>query len=187
MKCFDIISGNSHLGGQDFTERLAVYCQREIKAQYGQLLVDPKDLQTLRTAADSAKIHLTYHDSAQIDIPLKLKDHSRWQHSISVSTFEKINEDLFKKVIEPVARILESTNFTPQDIDEIVLVGGSTRIPKVRRVLREYFGKEVNTAIEPELAVTIGVSIQAGIIGGVWPLTVSALEVPTSVKKIHLN
>lgn len=100
--------------------------------------------------------------------------------------FEDLNKDLFEKVLEPVHKVLETLEMTKYDIDEIVLVGGSTRIPKVRKIIAEFFEKEPNTSVDPELAVASGVSIQAGIIGGMWPLTVSAVELPTRVQKIHL-
>ena len=83
--------------------------------------------------------------------------------------------------------MLTDTEQTPEDVDEVVLVGGSTRIPKVREIIREFCGKEVNTAIDPELAVASGVAIQAGILGGMWPLTVSALELPTRVTKVQVH
>lgn len=72
-------------------------------------------------------------------------------------------------------------------MNEVVLVGGSTRIPKVRQLIRDYFDKEPNVSIDPELAVASGVSIQAGILGGMWPLTVSAIELPVRAKKIQVN
>ena len=83
--------------------------------------------------------------------------------------------------------MLEATQLSREQVDEIVLVGGSTRIPKVRQLIGDYFGKKPNTAVDPELAVASGVSVQAGILGGMWPLTVSAVELPTRVRKIHVH
>ena len=97
-----------------------------------------------------------------------------------------MNSDLFKKVLEPIDRVLEASELRPSDVEEIVLVGGSTRIPKIREIVRDYFGKEPNVSIDPELAVATGVSVQAGIMGGMWPLSVSAIETRTAVKKILL-
>ena len=109
------------------------------------------------------------------------------QESISRELFEELNIDLFQKALKPIDRVLEATELTREDVDEVVLVGGSTRIPKVRQLIRDYFGKAPNTAIDPELAVVSGVSVQAGIIGGMWPLTVSAVELPSRVTKIHVH
>jgi stress 70 chaperone-associated protein len=109
------------------------------------------------------------------------------RESISRQLFEELNVDLFEKALQPIDRVLEATQLTRDEVDEIVLVGGSTRIPKVRQLIRDYFHKKPNTAIDPELAVASGVSIQAGIIGGMWPLTVSAVELPTRVRKIHVH
>ena len=111
-----------------------------------------------------------------------------YELNIDRRTFENINSDLFEKVLEPIDRVLEATELPREDVDEIVLVGGSTRIPKVRRLIRDYFGKVPNTSIEPELAVVMGSSLQAGVIGGMWPLTVSAIEQRSPVlKKIHVQ
>nr|XP_033796025.1 heat shock 70 kDa protein 13 [Geotrypetes seraphini] len=92
--------------------------------------------------------------------------------------FETLNEDLFQKILLPIQRVLKEGLLERTEVDEIVLVGGSTRIPRIRQVIREFFGKDPNTSVDPDLAVVIGVAIQAGIVGGSWPLQVSALEIP---------
>lgn len=104
-------------------------------------------------------------------------------------TFEKLNDDLFQRVLQPIERVLKEVDLPKEYVDEVVLVGGSTRIPKVRQIIEEYFdGKKPNVAIDPELAVATGVAIQAGIIGGMWPLQVSALELPNhNLRKIQIE
>ena len=182
-------SGNNYLGGQDFSLRLFKHLLSVIEQQHDVRVDDAEDLQALRDAAEQAKLRLTYSQSTIISVTLtsiKSKN-TKFEYVITREKFEALNSDLFKKVLEPLDKVLEFTEFSPADIDEIVLVGGSTRIPKVRQLIEEYFGKVPNTAIDPELAVVSGVSIQAGILGGAWPLQVSAIEVETSVQKIHVH
>ena len=196
--------GNNHLGGQDFNERIMNHMLKQVSHQYNQVLSDPEDLQTLRLAAEEVKLKL----STQLQTQLTLKLHSlredtsdnnkdtdnkkrkpvEFEYSITREMFEDLNKDLFQKVLEPIEKVLEAAGELPRDwVDEVVLVGGSTRIPRVRRLIRDFFSKEPNTAVDPELAVASGVAIQAGILGGMWPLTVSATELPTRAKKIHVR
>lgn len=101
-----------------------------------------------------------------------------FEAEISRKLFEHLNEDLFQKILVPIERVLKEGHLQKDEVDEIVLVGGSTRIPRIRQVIRDYFGKEPNTSVDPDLAVVTGVAIQAGIVGGSWPLQVSAIEIP---------
>lgn len=101
-----------------------------------------------------------------------------FETEISRKLFEHLNEDLFLKILVPIERVLKEGHLEKDEVDEIVLVGGSTRIPRIRQVIRDFFGKEPNTSVDPDLAVVIGVAIQAGIMGGSWPLQVSAIEIP---------
>lgn len=101
-----------------------------------------------------------------------------FEAEISRKLFEHLNEDLFQKILVPIERVLKEGHLQKDEVDEIVLVGGSTRIPRIRQVIRDYFGKEPNTSVDPDLAVVTGVTIQAGIMGGSWPLQVSAIEIP---------
>ncbi|KAJ8317457.1 hypothetical protein KUTeg_005361, partial [Tegillarca granosa] len=180
------MAGNNRLGGQDFNMRLLEYLKDDIENQFNQKLTDKEDLQTLRLAVEEAKINLTHQLSTDLHIHLhSLGNKNSYKRTITRSEFEKINMDLFKKVLEPIRKVLESVELPKEEVDEIVLVGGSTRIPNVRKRIQKFFGKDLNTAIDPELAVATGVSIQAGIIGGMWPLTVSAVELQNSVQKIH--
>lgn len=97
---------------------------------------------------------------------------------ISRKLFETLNEDLFEKILVPIEQVLKDGHLDKLEVDEIVLVGGSTRIPRIQKVITEFFGKKPNTSVDPDLAVVIGVAIQAGIVGGSWPLQVSAVEIP---------
>ena len=170
------------------------YLLQVVEKTFGTALSDPEDLQSVRSAVEATKLHLTDQQTVTLNVTLlSIKNKASitkpvvFEYAVTRSLFEDLNSDLFQKVLEPIDRILEATELVKDDIDEIVLVGGSTRIPKVRSMIRDYFNKEPNTSIDPELAVVSGVSIQAGILSGAWPLQVSAIEVPTAVKKIHLH
>ena len=182
------MAGNNRLGGQDFNQNLFNYVLTLIDENT--LKNDPNFLQHLRIEVEKCKIDLSIIDQCLID--------KKW--IITREKFEQINQDLFKKILEPLDRIFtyinpdihddddDSSNIlTADNIDEIVLVGGSTRMLKIRQLIEDYFQKKPNIEIDPDVAVTHGVSIQAGILGGVWPLTVSATEVRTAVEKIHIE
>lgn len=140
---------------------------------------------------EAAKLNLTLQPSFTIRLHLHLQtqDTSKsreasvtppvlFQAVITRKLFEELNKDLFQKILAPVETVLAEGHLEKEDVDEIVLVGGSTRIPRIRRMISEYFGKEPNTSVDPDLAVVTGVAIQAGIMGGSWPLQVSAIEIP---------
>ncbi|NXX85385.1 HSP13 protein, partial [Urocolius indicus] len=111
-----------------------------------------------------------------------------FETEISRKLFEMLNEDLFEKILVPIQQVLKEGHLDRSEVDEIVLVGGSTRIPKIRRVIRDFFGKEPNTSVDPDLAVVTGVALQAGIIAGSWPLQVSAIEIPNKhLQKTNFN
>ncbi|KAM5181226.1 heat shock 70 kDa protein 13 [Mantella aurantiaca] len=111
-----------------------------------------------------------------------------FETEISRKLFEYLNEDLFQKILVPIERVLKEGHLEKDEVDEIVLVGGSTRIPRIRQVIRDFFDKEPNTSVDPDLAVVIGVAIQAGIMGGSWPLQVSAIEIPNRhLRKTNFN
>ncbi|XP_037761823.2 heat shock 70 kDa protein 13 [Chelonia mydas] len=111
-----------------------------------------------------------------------------FETQISRKLFEMLNEDLFQKILVPIEQVLKEGHLPKTEVDEIVLVGGSTRIPRIRRVIQEFFGKEPNTSVDPDLAVVMGVAIQAGIVGGSWPLQVSAVEIPNRhLRKTNFN
>ncbi|XP_004410672.1 PREDICTED: heat shock 70 kDa protein 13 [Odobenus rosmarus divergens] len=111
-----------------------------------------------------------------------------FETEISRKLFDTLNEDLFQKILVPIQQVLKEGHLEKTEIDEVVLVGGSTRIPRIRQVIQEFFGKDPNTSVDPDLAVVTGVAIQAGIDGGSWPLQVSALEIPSKhLQKTNFN
>ncbi|KAG8450338.1 hypothetical protein GDO86_002840 [Hymenochirus boettgeri] len=115
-------------------------------------------------------------------------DQVHFEMEISRKIFETLNEDLFQKILVPVEEVLHEGHVLKEEVDEIVLVGGSTRIPRIRQVIRDFFGKDPNTSVDPDLAVVTGVAIQAGIMGGSWPLQVSAIEIPNRhLRKSNFN
>lgn len=111
-----------------------------------------------------------------------------FETEISRKLFEMLNKDLFEKILVPIEQVLQEGHLHKAEVDEIVLVGGSTRIPKIREVIRDFFGKDPNTSVDPDLAVVTGVAIQAGILAGSWPLQVSAIEIPNKhLRKTNFN
>lgn len=167
-----------------------------IEKKFGRRLLDAEDIQALRSEVENVKINLTSNHKTNVRLKLTsfFDDASInaegciFEMEVSKNTFEELNKDLFEKILEPIQLVLEAAELTISEVDEIVMVGGSTRIPKVREKVSAFFsGKNPNVAIDPELAVVTGVSIQAGILGGAWPLTVSAVEAMTSVKKLYVK
>lgn len=183
-----LLSGNNNLGGQDFSQRLLQYTTERVRQEFGVPPTLKEDIHHLRQAVEAAKLNLTLQPSVTIRVPLHLRtldslDSSTpppvlFQAVITRTLFEALNEDLFQKILAPVETVLAEGHLDKEEVDEIVLVGGSTRIPRIRRLISEYFGKEPNTSVDPDLAVVTGVAIQAGIMSGSWPLQVSAIEIP---------
>lgn len=180
-------AGNNQLGGQDFTQRLLQYTTERVRQEFGVAPTVKEDIQRLRQAVEAAKINLTVQTSVTISVPLHLHTSEEdpgapaavlFRTEIGRELFEDLNRDLFQKILAPIETVLDEGHLKKEDVDEIVLVGGSTRIPRIRRLISEYFGKEPNTSVDPDLAVVTGVAIQAGIMGGSWPLQVSAIEIP---------
>lgn len=182
--------GNNKLGGQDFSQRLLQNATERVRQEFGFKPTLTEDIHRLRQAVEAAKINLTLQPNVTIRVPLHLhtlqssesggSGHASvlFQTVITRQLFEELNEDLFQKILVPVKMVLTEGYLEKEDVDEVVLVGGSTRIPRIRRLISEYFGKEPNTSVDPDLAVVTGVAIQAGIMGGSWPLQVSAIEIP---------
>ena len=186
------MAGNNRLGGQDINQNLYKYIVSILKENHGFDVTSISHKQQIRTEVENIKINLTYAHSVKVHITFKTLSenipHFEFSFILTRETFEKINQDVFKKVLMPIKRVLKEVEMDEDEIDEIVLVGGSTRIPKVRQIIQEYFGKEPNVGIDPELAVVMGVAIQAGILGGGWPLKVAAVELPTSdIQKIEIG
>lgn len=179
-----VSTGNNKLGGQDFSQRLFQFVSEQVLQQYGVSLSLKEDVQRLRQAVEEAKLSLTVNSSVALKVPLRLRrtgeqeERVTFQQELSRQLFEELNADLFQKILAPIETVLAEGRLEKDEVDEVVLVGGSTRIPRVRQIISQYFGKEVNTRVDPDLAVVTGVALQAGIMGGSWPLQVSAIEIP---------
>mmetsp|Transcript_29757 Transcript_29757/g.38944 ORF Transcript_29757/g.38944 Transcript_29757/m.38944 type:complete len:744 (+) Transcript_29757:76-2307(+) len=160
-------SGNTHLGGEDFDHRLMEYCMSQFKRQSDiDISKDNRALQRLRKQCEMAKRTLSTQTSATIDCEA-LSNGVDFSTTISRAKFEELNIDLFKKTMVPVTQVLKDSGLSKSDVDQVILVGGSTRIPKVQKMLETYFGgKELNKSINPDEAVAYGAAVQAGILSG---------------------
>jgi molecular chaperone DnaK (HSP70) len=148
-------SGNTHLGGQDFDQRLMEYCIQQFKRQNDGMDIsgDKRAIQRLRSHCELAKRTLSTQTTATIDCDA-LSGGKDFSTTISRAKFEELNIDLFKKTMAPVTQVLKDAGISKQDVDQLILVGGSTRIPKVQAMLSEYFnGKKLNKSINPDEAV----------------------------------
>ncbi|EYC23883.1 hypothetical protein Y032_0014g2198 [Ancylostoma ceylanicum] len=177
------MAGNNRLGGQDFNDRVQKHILSALQKRFGSTVSDKEDLQQIRLEIEKAKIRLTTHPKATMNF--ELKEIGKWNYELRRDEFERLNEDLFKSIERPIEAALADANLEPSEVDEIVLVGGSSRIPRVRQIVGHYFGKAPNYGVDPELAVVTGAAVQAGVIGGGWPLQVAAMELPTKRRKRH--
>ena len=157
--------GDTHLGGEDFDNLLVHHCIQEFKRKHRSDISDNKrSLRRLRTACEKAKRTLSSGTSASIEID-SLYEGIDFFTSITRARFESLCMSLFRKCLEPVNQVLRDAKVSKSDVDEIVLVGGSTRIPKIQEMLRDYFqGKQLNHRINPDEAVAYGASVQAAIL-----------------------
>lgn len=166
---FEVVStnGDTHLGGEDFDHRILDYLLKKIKKQHGKDLKGNKSaIQKLKTEIEKAKRHLSSSLQATIEID-ELEQGFDFKDTLSRAKFEELNMDLFKKTMAPVEKVMEDSGFKKSEIAEVVLVGGSTRIPKVQTLIKDYFnGKEPNKGINPDEAVAYGAAVQGGILGG---------------------
>ena len=167
---FDVrsTSGNTHLGGEDFDSRLVGYLKEEFRRQFPakDLSTNKRALSRLRTAAEKAKRELSFASQASVIID-SLFESIDWKVDITRARFEALCADLFSQTLEPVQKALRDAKFDKSQIDEVVLVGGSTRIPKVQKLLQDFFnGKRLNKSVNPDEAVAYGAAIQAAILGG---------------------
>lgn len=163
-------NGDTHLGGDDFDNRIVTWLVDEFKADTGiDLSKDRMALQRLREAAEKAKIELSSMANADINLPFITADTTGPKHlqkSLSRAKFEQMTDDLFERTKEPCRKALKDAGISPDKIDEILLVGGSTRMPKVLQIIKEIFGKEGSKSVNPDEAVAMGAAIQGGILGG---------------------
>jgi len=179
-------NGDTHLGGDDFDKVILDYLADEFKKDQGvDLRQDPQALQRLRDAAEKAKIELSSSMEAEINLPFITQGKNGPAHLVMKMTRAKLESligDLITKTIEPVKKCLADAKKTVKDIDEIVMVGGMTRMPKVVSTVKEFFGKEPNASVNPDEVVAVGAAVQAGVLSGdvkdvvlldVTPLTLS--------------
>lgn len=163
-------NGDTHLGGDNFDEVLIDYIAAEFqKEQSIDLRKDPMALQRLREAAEKAKKELSTQQSTDINLPFITADASGAKHlqlSISRAKFEELVDPLVERCRQPVLNALKDAKLKPGDIHEIVLVGGSIRVPKVQKLVRDMFGKEPHQGVNPDEVVSLGAAIQGGIIAG---------------------
>ncbi len=163
-------NGDTHLGGDDFDEELINFIADKFKADEGvDLRQEPMALQRLREAAEKAKKELSSSQSTDINLPFIAVDGGNPKHlqmSISRSEFEKLVDPLVERCRKPVEDALADAGLKPGEIDEVVLVGGSTRIPKVQEMVKKIFGKEPHKGVNPDEVVAIGAAIQGAIIAG---------------------
>ncbi len=163
-------NGDTHLGGDDVDEVLVGWIIDEFKKDQGiDLHNDKMALQRLKEAAEKAKVELSSAMETEINLPFITADAAGPKHLVTKLTrskFEQLVEPILKKLMPPVEQAIKDAGLTAKDIEEVVLVGGSTRIPKVQEMVREYFGKEPNKSVNPDEVVALGAAVQAGVLGG---------------------
>jgi endoplasmic reticulum chaperone BiP len=166
---FEVLAtnGDTHLGGEDFDQRVMQYFVKIFKKKYNKDMgVDKRSLQKLRREVERVKRVLSQQHQARVEIEA-LYDGIDFSETLTRARFEELNLDLFKKTLEPVKKVLTDASLKKTDVDEIVLVGGSTRIPKVQQLLQDFFnGKELNRGVNPDEAVAYGAAVQGGILSG---------------------
>ncbi|MCX7946219.1 MAG: molecular chaperone DnaK [Hydrogenophilus sp.] len=169
---FEVLAtnGDTFLGGEDFDNRLIDHIVSEFQKEQGvDLRKDPLAMQRLKEAAEKAKIELSSSQQTEINLPYITADASGPKHlamKITRAKFEALVEDLIEKTIEPCRIALKDAGLTPKEIDEVILVGGMTRMPKVQEAVKNFFGKEPRKDVNPDEAVAIGAAIQAGVLKG---------------------
>src|SRR5215204_3409754 len=163
-------NGDTHLGGDDFDQRLIDWLVAEFKKDQGiDLSKDAMALQRLKEAAEKAKMELSSTTQTDINLPFITADQSGPKHlnlSLTRAKFEQLVDDLIKRTIPPMQQALKDAGLDPKQIDEVILVGGSTRIPKIQQIVKDFFGKEPNKSVNPDEVVAIGAAIQGGVLGG---------------------
>jgi molecular chaperone DnaK len=163
-------NGDTHLGGDDFDRRIMEWLIAEFKGDTGiDLGLDRMALQRLREAAEKAKIELSAMQTTEINLPFITADQSGPKHlqkSLTRAKFEQMVQDLLERSKEPCKKALADAQLNADQIDEVILVGGSTRIPAVQQIVKDLFKKEPNKGVNPDEAVAIGAAIQGGILGG---------------------
>lgn len=164
-------NGDTHLGGDDFDHKIIEWLVDEFKSENGgiDLSKDPMALQRLKEAAEKAKIELSSQTSTEINLPYIMPVDGVPKHlvkTLSRAKFEALCDDLIQKTIEPCRKALADANLSASDINEVLLVGGSTRIPAIQEIVKKFFGKEPNKSVNPDEVVAVGAAIQGGVLAG---------------------
>ncbi|HMN10660.1 MAG TPA: molecular chaperone DnaK [Gemmatimonadaceae bacterium] len=163
-------NGDTHLGGDDFDQRVIDWLVTEFKRDQGiDLSKDPMALQRLKEAAEKAKCELSSTMSTDINLPFITADQSGPKHlnyQLTRAKFEQLVDDLIQRTLEPMKKALTDAGLKPSEIDEVLLVGGSTRIPKIQAAVKDFFGKEPNKGVNPDEVVAIGAAVQGAVLTG---------------------
>jgi molecular chaperone DnaK len=163
-------NGDTHLGGDNIDQRLIDWIVEEFRKDQGiDLSRDKMALQRLKEAAEKAKIELSSTLSTEINLPFITADATGPKHltmTLTRAKFEQLTGDILQKTMGPVKQALADAGLSPKDIDEVVLVGGSTRIPMVQKLVQDFFGKEPHKGVNPDEVVAVGAAIQGGVLGG---------------------
>ncbi|MCG8350618.1 MAG: molecular chaperone DnaK [Chloroflexales bacterium] len=163
-------SGDTHLGGDDFDQRIIDWLANEFKKEHGvELREDRMALQRLKEAAEKAKMELSTVLQTEINLPFITADSSGPKHMsymLSRAKLEQLTADLIERSMNPVRQALTDAGLKPSQIDEVILVGGQTRMPAVQEAVRRFFGKEPNKSVNPDEVVAVGAAVQAGVLGG---------------------
>ena len=169
---FEVLStnGDTHLGGDDFDQTIIDWLADEFKAEEGiDLRLDPMSLQRIKEAAEKAKIELSSSSETEINLPYVTATASGPKHLVKKLTrakFEQLSDALVKRSMEPVAKALKDAGLSTKDIDEVILVGGSTRMPRIADEVEKFFGKKASKGVNPDEVVAIGAAIQGGVLSG---------------------
>ena len=169
---FEVLStdGDTHLGGDDVDQKIIDWLADEFNAEEGMdLRKDPMSLQRVKEAAEKAKIELSSSEQTEINLPYITATASGPKHlvrTLTRSKFEQLVDDLIKRTIEPCATALKAAGLSKSDIDEVILVGGSTRIPAVQAAVEKFFGKTPSKGVNPDEVVSLGAAIQGGVLSG---------------------
>ena len=163
-------SGDTHLGGDDFDQRLIKFLAEEFKKDEGiDLREDPMAMQRLKDAAEKAKVELSSSQKTNVNLPFITATDSGPKHlniDITRAKFEQLVDDLVKRTIDPCKKALDEAGLKKGEVDQVILVGGSTRIPKIQEVVKEFFGKDPSKGVNPDEVVAVGAAIQGGVLAG---------------------
>lgn len=163
-------NGDTHLGGDDFDSRIIDFLAGEFKKTEGvDLRKDPMAMQRLKDAAEKAKIELSGSSKTNVNLPFITADQSGPKHlniDLSRAKFEQLVDDLVQRSLKPLEKALKDAGLSKSQIDQVILVGGSTRIPKIQEVVKEFFGKEPSKGVNPDEVVAVGAAIQGGVLTG---------------------